>query len=537
MKFVLTLLAQSIMKQHHEVIIAGGGTGGLFAATKLKEKGVDDVVVLEARPFVGGRIQTTRDDNDSPMFNDFAWRISEVNTMMIDLCKELDIKLIPQFTPNDSSNESSCKQCKHGPLSSMDCDVIEEAAITPNRPPLSDFARASLRSAASGDCKDRESGYAGRSAQISWPDEDHGNDCWVVEGGMDRIPKTLAKKLPEGCVRTNIRVSEVEKTDSGYKVSAVKRDGNTYTDLEFTCSQLVLAAPPCALRSFQVSKDMMPALSAVHERRSAHAYAKCAEGTPNVPDQSEGPNRVYRKIEDSVLQQVISGDYGKGIFQAAYTSDRFERVWRELQYQGKEVVMKEVKEQLTKISNLESPPDGWDAIEEIFLRIGFVHRWHIEAHLTGKDKKALSLQAITPNTARLPGLYLIGEAFSPYQGWTEGALWTAEKAVNIIAASRTPSGEYKYSEEGLSKHALKMTLEEEQDGDETKVKVSSTPKIMTYKGLVMDVDDWYARHPGGAGPINGHSGEDISHIFDNFHPGWNAPLATLFGLQIGSTDR
>jgi hypothetical protein len=350
---------------------------------------------------------------------------------------------------------------------------------------------------------------------------------------MDRIPKALAKKLPEGCVKTNLRVSEVEKTEEGYKISAVKRDGNNYTPMEFTCSQVVLAAPPCALRSLKVAKDMLPALSAVHERRSGHAYAKCAPGTQNVPDHSDGPDRIYRKLPDSVLQQVISGDYGGGIFQAAYASDRFERVWRELQYQGPEVVMKEIKKQLSKVSNLESPPDGWDAIEEIYMRIGFVHRWHIEAHLTGKTKEDLSLQAITPNPARLPGLYLIGEAFSPFQGWTEGALWTAEKAAGIIAESRTSDGGFKYTDKNLSKHSIKMTLEEDK---EEKLK-GPTPKVMVYKGLVMDVDDWYARHPGGAGPINGHSGEDISHIFDNFHPGWTAPLATLFGLQIGSTDR
>ncbi len=35
------------------------------------------------------------------------------------------------------------------------------------------------------------------------------------------------------------------------------------------------------------------------------------------------------------------------------------------------------------------------------------------------------------------------------------------------------------------------------------------------------------------GLIEGHAGEDISELFDNFHGGWPAPLATLFGLQSG----
>lgn len=352
---------------------------------------------------------------------------------------------------------------------------------------------------------------------------------------MDRIPKELAQTLPEGCVKTNLRASEVELTDNGYRVSAIQRDGNDYSDLQFTCNQIVLATPPYALRRLQVAKDMMPALMAVHERRLGHVYAKCQPGTKNVPDHSTGPDRIYRKLPDSILQQIISGDYGHGIFQAAYACDRFERVWRELQYQGPDVVMDQVKEQLNRISDLATPPVGWDAIEEVHVRIGFVHRWHTEAHVVGKNKEELSLQAITPNLAKLPGLYLVGEAFSPFQGWTEGALWTGEKAAGIIAKSRDPSsGKFKYNADaGLSRYAAKIPLKKGSDGN---LVLDSTPKIMLYNGLVIDVNDWYARHPGGEGMIKGHSGEDVSPLFDNFHPGWPTPLATLFGLQIGSTN-
>ena len=347
-------------------------------------------------------------------------------------------------------------------------------------------------------------------------------------------PKELAKRLPEGCLRTNHRASDVERVETGYRVTAVKRDGNDYTILEFTCAQVVLATPPYSLRNLKVSKDMLPALFAVHERRLGHAYAKCAPGTPNVPDRSDMPGRIYRKLPDSILQQIISGDYGGGIFQAAYACDRFERVWRELQYQGPDTVKEEIKRQLNMITGLETPPDGWDAIEEVYIRIGFVHRWHVEVHVTGKTKDELSLQAMTPNPARLPGLYLVGEAFSPYQGWTEGALWTAEKAASIIAKARKAPGVYDCAAGDLSKYAAKMILDTNK-GDK-KLRGPTTPKVMVYKGLVLDVEDWYQRHPGGAGPITGHAGEDITHIFDNFHPGWPAPLATLFGLQIGTTD-
>jgi hypothetical protein len=342
--------------------------------------------------------------------------------------------------------------------------------------------------------------------------------------------------LPEGCVRTNHRASQVEKLEdgSGYLITVVKRNGNNYSTLVFKCNQVVLATPPYSLRNLKVSNDMAPALFAIHERRLGHAYARCAPGTQNVSDTSTGDDRIYRKLPDSVLQQFISGDYGGGIFQAAYACDRFERVWREMQYQGPEIVKEEVKKQLGRIDGLPVPPEGWDAIEEIYIRIGFVHRWQLETHVTGKNKEQLSLQAITPNLARLPGLYLVGEAFSPFQGWTEGALWTAEKCAGIIAKSRKAPNQFEYpGDVVLSEHAKKMAVAKDGDG---KLTTESTPNLMLYKGLVVDVDDWVKRHPGGEGMIKGHKGEDLSDLFDNFHLGWPASLATLFGLQVGCAD-
>ena len=536
------------MAETHEIVVVGGGTAGLRVANKLIADGIKDVVVLESRSWVGGRVTTTRDPDGKAMFNNFAWRVGDVsvNPKMHAICEELGINLIQQVTPPPEDKENGHGKSKHGVLSSLrhmkTCkgkevpkEPPEPRTVPPNRAPLSDFATASIGSTTDADLQDRESGYAGRTSQIAWPDESHGHDCFIVEGGMDNIPKGIAKTLPEGCLRLNHRAADVEKTDGGYEVTVVKGGANGFETVKYKCSQVVLATPPFSLRGLSVAKDIHPALFAVHERRLGHVYVKCKAGStyPDVPDKSDVSDRIYRMLPDSILQQIISGDYGGGIFQAAYACDRFERVWRELQYHGPETVKDEVKKQLGRISNLKVPPAGWDdTIEEVHIRIGFVHRWQIEAHATGKNKEELSMQAITPNASRLPGLYLIGEAFSPAQGWTEGALWTAEKAASIIAKSRK-SGMYNYDSAAMGKHSAKISLGK---NDEGKLTVPTTPKIMVYKGLVIDVNDWVKRHPGGEGPIAYKSGGDASDVFDNFHGGWPAPLATLFALQIGCTD-
>ena len=59
---------------HHDVVVVGGGMGGLYTAHQLLNKyGINDVVVLEARRWVGGRLITTLNEDDKkPKFNDFA---------------------------------------------------------------------------------------------------------------------------------------------------------------------------------------------------------------------------------------------------------------------------------------------------------------------------------------------------------------------------------------------------------------------------------------------------------------------------------
>lgn len=81
------------------------------------------------------------------------------------------------------------------------------------------------------------------------------------------------------------------------------------------------------------------------------------------------------------------------------------------------VVKAEIEAQLKKVS-AELPGIDTVNIEEIHLRNGFVHRWHIETHVAGKNKEDLSLQACYPNPTKLPKLHLCGEAFSSEQGWT-----------------------------------------------------------------------------------------------------------------------
>ena len=278
-----------VPSSHHEVVVVGAGVAGLYTSYQLQKEGITDVVVLEGRGLIGGRVTTQRDGEGNVLWNNFGWRVGDVNKEMIALAKELDITLIPQVTPPEDKKKDDDGQCKHGVAGNV-CSKTqgerEKYVVPEGRAPLSDFATACLLGADAADTQDRESGYAGRTAQISWPDESHGANAFVVKGGMDQYPKQLATKLPEGMVKTDHRVTDVTKMDDGkYRVDIMKRDGNTYTPICMTCDTIVLAAPPVSLRRLSVAADMQPALFAVNQRRLGHVYVKCKDGMtyPEVP--------------------------------------------------------------------------------------------------------------------------------------------------------------------------------------------------------------------------------------------------------------
>jgi len=500
------------LADHHEVVIIGGGIGGLHTAFRLIEGGKKDVKIYEGRGGLGGRVTTTRDKDGKALFNNFAWRVGETNTNMIALCKEIGVKLIEQFTPEHTKHKGA--QCDGG------CDEsskIETHKPPDGRAPLSAYATHCLKSTQLADKQDRESGYAGRTAQVSFPGESHGSKNYIVENGMNRIATVLGEKLPEGVVNTNVRCTDVMRVDGKYVVELLVRNKNEYTPKVVTCDTLILAAPPVSLRGFTISKDgLMPALSAIHQRRLTHCYVKSTD--KDAPDTSTDKDRIYQGYPDSILQQVISGDYGGGVFQAAYACDRFERVWRELQYQGPAVVKQELESQLAKIKlpNDRKTP----TIDTVHLRSGFVHRWHIESHVNGKNKEDLMNMAVYPNAERFPGLHLVGEAYSSQQGWTEGALLTSQLAVDYVLKS---------AEKSKSKYGQPVAL----PGQDDDSKEEEEKKMMCYRGVMVDTSEWENRHPGGVGMIKYHQNEDLSFLFDNYHGGWPAPLATLFGLQCG----
>ena len=81
-----------------KVIIVGAGLSGLVSGMQLQEAG-HEVVVLEARNRVGGRVLTVRDGLEDGQYADVGAEILyEGQPNILELCDRFDIELTPQVT-------------------------------------------------------------------------------------------------------------------------------------------------------------------------------------------------------------------------------------------------------------------------------------------------------------------------------------------------------------------------------------------------------------------------------------------------------
>ena len=81
-----------------KVIVVGAGLSGLVSGMRLQEAG-HEVVILEARDRVGGRVLTVRDGFEDGQYADVgAMILYEGQPNIIELCEHFGLELTPQVT-------------------------------------------------------------------------------------------------------------------------------------------------------------------------------------------------------------------------------------------------------------------------------------------------------------------------------------------------------------------------------------------------------------------------------------------------------
>lgn len=166
-----------------KALVVGGGLAGLTAATELHAGGLD-VTVVEARPFVGGRMMTVTPDGLGPgaWFDAGAtWHWTDQLRMQA-LARDLDVEVFPQYRDGLAIGDD-------GPFE-----------MPPPEPAERRFT-----------------------------------------GGAQRVCDRLAQRLPEGAIVLDTTVVAVESTGGGVTASVAGPDGRAF---DMGADAVVVAVPP-----------------------------------------------------------------------------------------------------------------------------------------------------------------------------------------------------------------------------------------------------------------------------------------------------
>nr|TFG55401.1 MAG: FAD-dependent oxidoreductase [Hyphomicrobiales bacterium] len=440
------------------IIIIGGGLAGLTAAHRLRETG-RRVIVLEARDDVGGRVRTIRSQFDNGLYGEAgAARISDVHVFVQHWLNKFDLNMVP-FSPSEghtvfaldgmsafsddpnigerlglnlredernlSPGELANKYLEGLPDNLRSSEIDNEALAS-----WAEFDDTNwpdwLRRRGASDAAVRLLTLGADSSEISALYvlrqiflHRAGRGYFRIEGGMDRLPRALAEALGDN-IRTNCEVTALSQTASGVQVQ-FREDGETKT---VTGSQAIIAVPFTLLRDIKVE----PALSA--EKRTVIA------------------NTPYRSSIRFLLQTDRPFWRNQDLSGAARTSAPCE-IWDgsfgQLSVNGLLSVtaggQPAMRERFAGLAADEQLRLGITMAQGAFRDFGDHYQKGITQNWTNDPWSRGAFAVSYPGQMTRWGtigwnpegrIHFAGEHVSPWPGWMEGALWSAERAVQEI---------------------------------------------------------------------------------------------------------
>ena len=497
-----------------EVIVVGGGVGGLSAALAVSQlRGVRSVQVLEAQGTVGGRMRTHYDPEQRPLYEEGAWRISHEHGRMLKLCADLNLQMMEVASESADSmkawldhereniaSEAPGVPCPRGTLSSWDVHAT----------------KLGVRGA---DLQAARTGYAGVDVMAA------GTDAYGVETdkatrapayyvpvkGMSSICARLKEELeqrPRCRVRLKTRVIDVQPVDRGYMVLCEERIGsNAFSGKSFWADAVIVAIPPSHIAKWSgVAERLAPVLAALSPVPLLKVFSQAGLEFAAATG-LQGPFHIK---SNTLGQQMISNTYpGTDFVQLAYCAGRRAEALERLRLCGD--IMGPLAHEILQLVD---GPRQW-LQDALISKTHAVHFWSEAVHVWNPgynlDVALKSAQACLVPHISLPRFFLCGEAFSTIQGWGEGALQTSELVATEVA--RVAQGGL-----GVPRGLFPGP------GDPR--------KTLVYDGRLLEVGAWADVHPGSEGAISAHLGQDVTELWNSImHPRY--ALGILFTLQVG----
>ena len=381
----------------YDVIIVGGGLAGLHTGYRLQRAGLK-CLILEGSKRLGGRVYTKR-ASGREIYECGAAKLLPSHTRMIELIKELGWRKNEDLQASDKPTVDGLKEMVRA-LRAEPKAMLLKLTLKEWMMMHYDEEKTNHIMKMSGYEHLFEKCNAYNGIQYLERDFIEAKEILNFRPGLSQIVKALKvgfKKAGGNIV-------------SGTTVTTVAFAGDYIVNARFHGARVVFAVPPRDLEKIEGVPDI---------------FLRACKGIVEVPLIRIYANGDLGDIPYTCTGNVIqrTGMRAPGLYQLVYASAANAEFWKKI------LGLKRFKEAFTNNVKAKFPKaarniDTLKNIDGTFWNAG-VHLWQ-----PGFDGEKVWKDCLRG----VPHMYVVGEAFCPYQRWMESALITSSDVVDLILA-------------------------------------------------------------------------------------------------------
>jgi cytochrome b involved in lipid metabolism len=520
---------------NYDLVIIGGGISGIYTLYKLSSKYPQlKILLLESGERYGGRIYSYKEtiDGEEYVMDLGAGRLGHHHKLINNLINELGLKPKIVDIPNtktyiEISENNKVHNKTHvkdtimtklynfflSPLvSKLGKSALQKfylSELIKKYVSLSFFQKVESVFEYSSDLNEFNAYDA-----IEYFKHDYNNETkfftlyggleQIIENMLDLIKKTKSYKSKNITLLNLSNVENITKINNNlYKI--VVNNYNKSKVYNVYSNYVICAIPKQSLEKFDLFKPILRDLNSINSINLLRIFE-----IYNKTNEEVWFKNIEKTITNSEVQFVIPINPNNGLIMSSYSDCANARFWNLLRAKkGIQFVKNKLNiklNQLFSIYNIKVPPSKY--IKMYFWDAG-VACWKKNV-----DSDNLSSKLLNP----CPNVFIIGENYSKYQAWCEGALMTSENCISKLTNTLITSKALKHTRKLGGKkgeYNKKMfTLDE--------VKKHNTKKDAwtIIENKVYNISSWIPKHPGGEIILQA-LGKDATQLFlTNGHPSY-----------------
>jgi monoamine oxidase/predicted heme/steroid binding protein len=516
---------------NYDLVIIGGGIAGLYTLYKLSKKNTHlKILLLESGQRLGGRIYSYKEtiDKQEYVMDLGAGRLGYHHKLINNLINELGLKpkIIPipntktyiEVRDNKAINKTSTKDYIMDKLTKFFFSplVSKLGKSTKQSYYLYEFLTKYVSASFSRAVKDvfeysSDLNELNAYDAIEYFKYDYTTSAefFTLNGGLEQIIDELvvAIKKTQGYKSNNIKLvnlSNVENityknnnVDDLFEISVTNYNSKGSGSKKIYSKHVICAIPKKSLTKLTIFKPLLSDLNSINSINLLRIY--------EIYDKEGSGSVWFKNVEKTItntnVQFVIPINPNNGLIMSSYSDCANARYWNNLlASKGLDYVKVKLNAKLNQLFSTKVPLSKY--IKMYFWDAG-VACWK-----KGVDSDYLSSKLLNPYSR----IFIIGENYSKYQAWCEGALMTSEsciaKLVKILAKTNNKTLKHKLGGSIKKTFTLAEVKKHKKKGDAWTI----------IENKVYDISKWIPSHPGGD-VIMKAVGKDATRLFNSInHP-------------------